>query len=342
MRIELFRYRLPLTGPIALRHATLSERTGFLIRLTDDGEEAWGEAAPLAGFSRETEAEVLDSLKALRASGDVGETALGAHPSSARFAVECAVLDLQAKREGKTMAEALRPHPAPQLALNALVTTSGEEAVEEVHRLFEAGYRAVKLKVGRSGVEDDIRTVQCIQLGLSVDVKLRLDANRAWSFEEALRVAAGIDSTAIEYVEEPLAEPECFGELVRSTGMPVALDESLVGLKPEDLSDHSYARAIVLKPSIGGGLQWATQMARKAKELGMTPVVSNAFESGVGLRAHVALAAAVAPAPAGLSTYHHLADDVYSERLPLEGPAVDVAEILAPRTPDLHKLERIP
>ena len=342
MRIELFRYRLPLTAPIALRHATMSERTGFLIRLTHGGEEGWGEAAPLAGFSSETEAEVFDSLKALRASGNVSKTALAAHPSSVRFAVECAALDLQAQREGKTMAEALHPRPAPKLPLNALVTTSGEHAVEEVHRLTQEGFRAVKLKVGRGRVEDDIRTVQGIQRGLSVDIKLRLDANRAWTFEQALRFAASIDPEAIEYLEEPLAEPGRLGELVEATGLPVALDESLVGLRPDGLADHLYAKAIVLKPSVAGGLNWAVQMAERARELGMTPVVSSAFESGVGLRAHVALAAAWAPAPAGLSTYQRFADDVYSERLPLEGPSVDVAKVLAPRTPDLDKLERIP
>jgi len=342
VKIELFRYRLPLAAPIALRHTTLSERTGFLIRLTNGREEGWGEAAPLAGFSQETKAEVLDSLKALRASGDVNETALGAHPSSTRFAVECAVLDLRAKQKGMTMAETLHPHPAPQLILNALVTTSGGEAVEEVNRLIELGYRTVKLKVGRGRVEDDIRTVQCIQLGLPEDVKLRLDANRVWSFEEALRFTEGIDGNAIEYTEDPLAEPERLNELVEMAGMPVALDESLVGMEPDALRDHLYVKAIVLKPSIAGGLWWAVGMAKKAHELGIMPVISNAFESGVGLRAHVALAAALAPAPAGLNTYRRFADDVYTERLPLEGPSVDVAEILAPRTPDLHILERIP
>ena len=342
MRIELFRYSLPLTASIALRHATLSERTGFLIRLTDDGEEGWGEAAPLPGFSRETEAEALDSLRAIRQSGDVSKIALAAHPSSVRFAVESALLDLQAQQEGKTMAKLLHPHPAPQLALNALVMTSGEEAVEEVNRLIEAGYRAVKLKVGRGRVEDDIRTVQSIQRGLLEDAGLRLDANQAWSFKQALRFAASIDLEAIEYLEEPLADSPRLGELVETTGMPVALDESLVGLRAGDLADHSYTQAIVLKPSIGGGLNWAVQMAEKARELGMTPVMSNAFESGVGLRAHVALAAAWAPFPAGLSTYRCFAEDVFSERLPLDGPVADVAEILAPRTPDPDNLERIP
>ncbi len=342
MKIELFRYRLPLTAPTALRHTTLSERTGFLICLTSGGEEGWGEAAPLPGFSRETEAEVLHSLKALRACGDVSEAALDAHPSSVRFAVESALLDLGAQQEGKTMADVLHPHPVAQLPLNALVTTSGEHAVEEVNRLIEAGYRTVKLKVGRGSVEDDIRIVQCIQRGLSVDTKLRLDANRAWSFEEALRFASSIDPEAIEYLEEPLAEPSRLGALVEATGLPLALDESLVGLRPDGLAEHHYAQAIVLKPSVGGGLYWAARMAERARELGMVPVVSNAFESGVGLRAHVALAAALAPAPAGLSTYRRFAEDVFPERLSMDGPSVDVAEVLAPRTPDLHKLERIP
>lgn len=339
MRIDVFRYRLPLAAPIALRHTTLTERNGFLVRLSENGIEGWGEAAPLEGFSRETEKETLGALLIVRDSAVVDEAGLVEFPSCVRFSLESALLDLRARRRGVTMAEALRPHPAPQLQLNALITSSGETAVADAIRCANEGFQTLKVKVGRNTLDQDIETIRAIRKSVPATITLRLDANQAWSFEEACAFAAGIDRKTIAFIEEPLADSLRLREFTDVTGMPVALDESLTGMTPEDLPDHAYARAIVLKPSIGGGLKWAARMAERARELGILPVVSNAFESGVGLRAHVALAAAFAPAPAGFGTYRQLADDVFSERLPLDGPLVDVEEILSPRSPEMRKLE---
>ena len=67
-------------------------------------------------------------------------------------------------------------------------------------------------------------------------------------------------------------------------------------------------------------------------------VVSSVFESGVGMRHLVALAAALGDVPAGLDTYRWLAADVLAEPLAIGGPAVDVAAVLAPNPVDLSRL----
>jgi o-succinylbenzoate synthase len=115
-------------------------------------------------------------------------------------------------------------------------------------------------------------------------------------------------------------------DLVRETGLPVALDESLVGMEPGALGDHRYAAAVVLKPTFLGGLSAALRFAGEASRLGMAPVVSSAYETGVGTAALVALAAAIGggDAPAGLDTYRRLAADVVTPRLDLCSPVVEV------------------
>ena len=70
-------------------------------------------------------------------------------------------------------------------------------------------------------------------------------------------------------------------------------------------------------------------------------VVSSTFESGVGMRHLVALAAALGDTPAGLDTYRWLADDVLERRLSLAGPTVNVADVLAPNPVRLDRLTRI-
>ena len=124
------------------------------------------------------------------------------------------------------------------------------------------------------------------------------------------RVHARRRGVPFEYVEEPLADPGTVPDLIHEFGVPVALDESLIGLEPEDLEEHRYARAVVLKPTLLGGISRTLRTAERALRLGMTPVISSAYESGVGTAALVALAAGVGecPAAAGLDTYRMLAE----------------------------------
>ena len=97
---------------------------------------------------------------------------------------------------------------------------------------------------------------------LGDSISLRLDANRAWGYEEAAEFVRG--APRFEYLEEPLADPARLPELAREFGVPVALDESLVGMEPEELEEHRYARAVVLKPTLLGGISRTLRMAERA------------------------------------------------------------------------------
>ena len=109
----------------------------------------------------------------------------------------------------------------------------------------------------------------------------RLDANRAWGFEEALAFAEEISGVRVAYVEEPLADPGRLAELAGARGLPVALDESLVGMAPGELGRHPYAAAVVLKPTLLGGVSRTLRLAEEAKAMGAAPVVSSSYEAGV-------------------------------------------------------------
>jgi O-succinylbenzoate synthase len=168
--------------------------------------------------------------------------------------------------------------------------------------------------------------VQALNEELGDAVSLRLDANRAWSLEEAERFARGTVGLRFEYVEEPLADPAWLPSFARACGVPVALDESLAGIESEALEDHGYARAVVLKPTLLGGISRTLRFAARASRLGLKSVIRSAYETGVGTAALVALAAGVGneEVPAGLDTYRQLAGDVLRPRLDLPAPRVDV------------------
>ncbi|CAN5671369.1 o-succinylbenzoate synthase [soil metagenome] len=355
---DLYRYSLPLSRPLTLKGTTLHHREGLLLRLSgDDGSEGWGESAPLPGFSEEGLNEAAMRLRRL-AGFPIGrevkddwtdrDGAFGrelehiASAPSVRFGLELAVWNLYGASSGMGLAELLAPSPRATVPVNGLLSGAVDEVLEEASRMGNAGYRTVKLKVGSRAVADDIRLVRALGEELGDEISLRLDANRAWDYEEAVEFVRR--TPCFEYVEEPLADPARLPELAQESGVPVALDESLVGMEPDELEEHRYARAVVLKPTLLGGISQTLQMAERALRLGMTPVVSSAYETGVGTTALVAMAASIGdrPVPAGLDTYRMLAGDVLGTPLELPAPSVDVAATTdASRRVDVRRLERL-
>lgn len=345
---RLYRYDLPLAEPLALGGETLERRSGLLLKLTaENGANGWGETSPLPGFSRESLEEAASELGALAASlpgremageysgpGDeISRWLDRMRPApSVRFGLELAVRNLGAVAQGASLAELLSPSPSATVAVNGLLSGPSDTVLVEARRMRDAGYRAIKVKVGGRSVTEDAALVRALAGELGEGVTLRLDANRAWSFEESAEFARAVRGSRFEYVEEPLRDPELLPDLVRETGLPVALDESLIAMGLGALGEHRYAAAVVLKPTLLGGLSVALRLAGEASRLGMTPVVSSAYETGVGTAALVALAAAIdGGVPAGLDTYRRLADDVVSLRLALPAPVIEVRAACAAR-----------
>lgn len=329
-------YRLPLAEPVTWNGERRDVREGALLRIEDaEGRVGWGDAAPLPGFSAEGPDAATEAVEALAGAlvgrgleardvlpgGDVMDALDAATPPpSARFALDLALADLAAQELGRTLPQVLHPDPAVTLPLNGLVM--GEGPVEAARALAVAGYRVVKLKVGRAGLEADVAAVRAVREALPEGVALRLDANRAWTWDEALAFAEGLDGVPLDYLEEPLREPGRMPELWLETGLPLGLDETLQGPGGE-AAIRGWAEAAVFKPTLVGGIARTLRLAAAARAVGVRPVLSAAFESGVGLRGVAALAAATGAEPAGLDTARWLGADVV-DGLPFDRPQVDV------------------
>jgi O-succinylbenzoate synthase len=356
-RFDLYRYSLPFSRPLTLGGITLFQREGILLRLSsDDGSEGWGETAPLPGFSAEGLVDATAQLRRLAVSivdrevkqdwvdpyGEFGRGLDGVAPS-VRFGLEQAVWNLYGDSTGRSLAALMAASPREVVPVNGLLAGSPAKVLEEARLMSGAGYRSIKLKVGTATVDEDAALVRALGEELGEGISLRLDANRAWDYEEAaefVRVTAGV---RFEYVEEPLADPARLPGLVREFGVPVALDESLIEMEPEKV-EETFAVAFVLKPTLLGGFSRTLRVARRALRLGVTPVISSAYESGVGTAALVALAASIGdrPVPAGLDPYRAIAEDVLETPLKLPAPGVDVREMAAAsRTIDVRRLERL-
>ncbi|MFB6271370.1 MAG: enolase C-terminal domain-like protein, partial [Salinibacter sp.] len=199
---SLYRYELPLAAPLQLGTETWRRRRGLLLRLhSDRGVVGWGEAAPLPGFSPESLDDVVAYARAA-ASGWIGTDLPEADlerawqvlsedaeaPASFRFATESAVVELLAAESGPLLPEVLGT-PRSTVPLNALLTDPVENGPEQARSLREQGYRAVKVKVGRAPIEQEIDALRQVRRVLGEGIDLRADANRAWSFDEAVHFA---------------------------------------------------------------------------------------------------------------------------------------------------------
>ena len=317
--ITLYRYVLPFVRPVAIRGGTLATRTGLLVRVSDaQGRSVWGEAAPWPGLSRESLDAASVELNLWRAHQEGGR-GFALRCAAAAFAVESAA---EMSAAGRVAAPAL----ATKVPINALLSDEPlEAALQAVHA---AGFRTLKLKVGRQSIQADAERVLEVRRQVGPDMKVRLDANRAWTLAGALDFARRITSVQIEYIEEPLQNPVELPLFHDHTGLPVALDEALLEQPLDAYRSWRGVRAAILKPTILGGLRAAARLAAQATELGWLPVFSAVYESGVGIRALARLAARCgAPGVAmGFDTYRCLADDVLEPRLILRDGALDLQE----------------
>lgn len=288
MRVELREISLKLRQPVITGRGSITQRDGLLVQIFDGGVTGWGEAMPLPGWPGADLSATQGSLEAWAADPDLEDL-----PSErfAHGAVELALLDLEARRTGKTQAEVLADAQpvADSVELNSLVNDAHAAAAS-----VAAGFRTVKLKVGASDLEEDVASVAATRSAIGAGTRLRLDANGAWTVEEAAEVLARLEQYDIEYVEEPTSGLEALVQVATQSPIPVAIDDSLGSAKAE--IPESIA-VVVLKPMALGGPRTAYAAAHSWIEQGRKVVVTNYMDSAIGQYAALSVAAALPGSP---------------------------------------------
>jgi o-succinylbenzoate synthase len=303
-------YDLPLKRSWRMAGAEVASRRGWLVVVeTAEGVRGFGDyVLPPTQASEEGEAAELFRLTQSLAGMGLAEACEWlVIDRPAAWAVECALLDAAAREAGVALGQFLNAAAAVRVAVNAVAEIDG------VASAIADGYDVVKMKVGRRGPLEDAALLR--SLSLPPGLRLRLDANRAWSWDEACSFLDAVAPLPIESLEEPLREPtlDNLARLQGRTGIALALDESLPGLGPQKVVERRPVRRLVLKAGGLGGLRACCALAEQAKRAGMTCVVTSALDSAVGVAAAAHLAAAVdtdAALAHGLSTTEWLAADV--------------------------------
>jgi o-succinylbenzoate synthase len=213
--------------------------------------------------------------------------------------------------------------PAPVrdvVPVNATVPAVDAAAAHAL--VLASGCRTAKVKVAEAGqvLADDIARVEAVRDALGRHGRLRVDANGAWSVDEAAEALKRLDAFELEYAEQPVRTLEEMAALRKRVDVRLAADESVrTAEDPMRVAGLDAADIVVLKVQPLGGVRRCLEIADAC---GLPVVVSSAVETSVGLAAGVALAAALPELPfaCGLGTGLLLAADVTSLRLvPVDG-----------------------
>lgn len=225
---------------------------------------------------------------------------------------------------------ATEPWPDPirdRIPVNVTVPAVGPEVAHAM--VARSGCATAKVKVAEAGQThaDDMARVEAVRAALGPSGAVRVDANAAWDVDTAARNLTELDTFDLEYAEQPVASLEDMAALRRRTDVRLAADESVRSADdPLRIAGLEAADIVVLKAQPLGGVRAAL---RVAEACGLDVVVSSALESSVGLRAGVALAAALPELPyaCGLNTAPLLADDVTDDPLVAVGGTIAVRDV---------------
>ncbi|MGH3115027.1 MAG: mandelate racemase/muconate lactonizing enzyme family protein, partial [Gaiellaceae bacterium] len=222
---------------------------------------------------------------------------------------EAALWDLAGKAKGVPAARLLGG-AADRLPVYASCgeASSPEARTESARALREAGFRALKIRIERSRVEDGLATVRAVREALGSAMDVIVDLNQGWRmpgdaseplpFEPVRRLAGELRDLEVLWLEEPLPRHDVAGHVaLRETGIAVAAGE--MAREPAELERFFEADALdVYQPDgvLAVGLLRARELAERVLARGrrFTP---HTWTNGIGLLANLHLAAGVGGGP---------------------------------------------
>jgi L-alanine-DL-glutamate epimerase-like enolase superfamily enzyme len=332
VRLERKGIDLALRSAWTTAHGTSSIRRNVLVRLTHDGIEGLGEAAPNPRYG-EDRGSVLEAL-------DLLAPLLGDDPSrleeildrleeslpgnrSAKAAIDIALHDWVGRRRGTPLHRMLGadPRAAPPTSFSIGIDT--EPAMLERAR-EAAGFRILKIKVGRDGGRAIVEAIRRI-----TDKPIYVDANESWQdAPRAVQLIRWMEGMGVALVEQPLPAADLEGaKHVRDrVEMPIFADEACV--TPDDLQALSAAYdGVNVKVQKSGGLRAARRMIDEARTLKMQVMIGCMIETSVGITA----AAHLCP----LADHVDLDGNLLISNDPFRGAVVRDGRLVLPDRPGL-------
>ena len=307
--IQTARVQIPLARPFKTALRTVEHVDDILVRvMTDTGEAGYGEAPPTAVITGETRASITGAVE-----GCIRPALLGMEiedmdglmerlrgcmvkNTSAKAAVDMALYDLYGKRYGAPLYQLLGGRRRQVETDLTISVNPVEEMVADALDAVAAGYRVLKLKVGREGLADVAR-VEAIRHAVGPGIRLRVDANQGWTAKESVRIISAMEDKGLELdlVEQPVAAHDLKGMAYVTSRVytPILADESVFSPKDAvEIIRLGAADLLNIKLMKTGGIWPALKICDIAELYGVECMIGCMLEAKISVNAAVHLACA--------------------------------------------------
>jgi L-alanine-DL-glutamate epimerase-like enolase superfamily enzyme len=300
VKLAVRRHALWLRHPLQSSYGVVSERELLVVSLTDeDGVTGYGEAAPLPAYDGVSIERVEAALERYRPIVERAREMNGAEIvdacrraddlPEAFAAIDLALWDRAGRRMGRSVALLVTDTPASSVPVNATLSTLDRAgAAEQAARAVELGFDCLKVKVG---VGDDAGRLAAVRAAAGPHAALRVDANGAWSVEQAVRSIEALSPAGLELVEEPVHGLAGVREVRDRVAVRVAIDETAA---EHGALTAGVADAVCLKISRCGGISGLLAAAALVRASGAEVYVASTLDGPLGVAAGVHAAAALA------------------------------------------------
>ena len=235
----------------------------------------------------------------------------GGVASFAISAIDIALWDIRGKRTGTPLWKMAGGHGNKPLTYRGGVDLnfSLDKLLLSVDSYLAQGFRAIKIKVGKQDIQEDVARLEAVRYMVGPDVKLMVDGNYGYDLDRAIAAAKAFEQFDLLWLEEPLIPDDFagYGKLAKMTRIPLAQGENLHTIQEFTLAyAHSSLSFIQPDASNCGGVTGFLRAAKLAEPLGI-PVCSHGMQE-----LHVSLVPAVANA--GWLEIHAFQIDRYTHR----------------------------
>ena len=313
-RIDIFTLNTPLTRTLKVSIGMRTTVENVVIKITtDSGLVGWGEASPCAYIVGDTAATAYAAAQSL-AQVIIGKDPLALESrmkeingfivgeSSTRSAFDMALYDIAAKAADMPLYQylgggLLDTHGQPRvlrtdLTIGQLATV--EETVAEAQEILDQNFDAIKMKVGRPGLQD-VAHVAAVRELAGPDIAIKVDSNQGWDYPTAVANINAMKPLNLQYSEQPLAawDHANMARLRDKVDLPICADESVFTDKDAlKLVNAGAADYLNIKLGKAGGIHTGLKINAIAEAAGCKCMIGCFGESRLALSAaaHLAMA----------------------------------------------------
>ena len=323
MNMTLLPYDLTFKDPIHIHDSILESKNGFILKIERDNITSYADVSPLEHLSTETYKDVHIDCKKINTTqifSDIDsylkketeklfledkfldfDFSKYTQLPSLKHALSCLFSDYYRRMFGIKILGHVSYHG---LIPNSLIKAPPEEAVKKAVHFEKFGFKKAKLKIGSDlslqGLQKENILLSKI-LSETKHLKLRLDANRKFKIEDYHTLFKNIDTTRIDYIEEPVKKTSELLEFFSQVHVPIGIDENLKLLKDVNFVGTTAA---IIKPTLVGDFYTIKRLVKDFRKRGISAVLSSSFESQVGIYQIAQLAYAMNPKEThGLDTF---------------------------------------